>query len=721
MKAKCGILVKVLVALAFLCSLVPLAAAPAGAISTGSWGYPDISVINMPMTAGAPAQYTIGPFVVEPGTGNFYVGGTDTFTVTFPAGTTLPSTIGKNSVTVTDENSGGTGHPPVAPVVSGQSVTITIPALALGGGAFGNIADGDFVSIEFAVQAGILNPATVASDWTLTVSGIYSGETPGAEAAAVSGTYSTGGSYCVATTGNDITGDGSTVFPWQTIQHAVDQVSSGATIKVAQGTYAGDVSVLNKGVALLGGYSTDFSVRNSALYPTTVSGRFYLLKPTGSSVDGFVITGGISMEGGTANLPLVSNNNVRGVGIGCGIYAACRIEHNKIHGGGGVSTQNKPGSIIADNDIYSNSWGIAANNAAFIRGNNIRNNTGNGITAGESWIIGNRITGNSGLGISWFEGNAPDAHRAIIKNNVILSNGNWGIDMSWPLPQYVANNVVARNGGDPEPRGGGIAVAGNGGVLINNTVAYNQGWGICCYNGPTIVANNIVWGNSFQDLYESTAIYSDIGTGNTAGQGNIQVDPNFVDAAANDYHLQPTSPCIDAGDNAAVPSSLITDLEGNHRIADGNLDGIAVVDMGAYENIPATVIATVKLLDSSGNPLAGGVVKFYYGNNWHPFGTTDASGQVTNEIPRQKINFMMSYAGADMKKSQDVGSNPVVLFQTGKVHSVSGKCTQYYYAGCWKTFTQDMELLPISYKFRFSDGTPITAYTIVAGTVNHIH
>lgn len=58
------------------------------------------------------------------------------------------------------------------------------------------------------------------------------------------------------------------------------------------------------------------------------------------------------------------------------------------------------------------------------------------------------------------------------------------------------------------------------------------------------------------------------------GEGNISVDPQFV--ASNDFHLQATSPCINAGTNTA-PSIPSTDKDGNPRIVGG------VVDMGAYE------------------------------------------------------------------------------------------------------------------------------------------
>ena len=43
-------------------------------------------------------------------------------------------------------------------------------------------------------------------------------------------------------------------------------------------------------------------------------------------------------------------------------------------------------------------------------------------------------------------------------------------------------------------------------------------------------------------------------------------EPLFVDAAGGDYHLSPTSTCIDAGENAA-PALPLTDFEHQTRVA----------------------------------------------------------------------------------------------------------------------------------------------------------
>ncbi len=107
-----------------------------------------------------------------------------------------------------------------------------------------------------------------------------------------------------------------------------------------------------------------------------------------------------------------------------------------------------------------------------------------------------------------------------------------------------------------------------------------------------ILSNCVVWNNSPDQIFddmdsEATVGFSDV-QGGWPGTGNVDADPLFVDPDSDDLRLSPDSPCIDAGQNAAVPGSATTDLDGNPRFVDdlNTKDtglGQCPVDMGAYE------------------------------------------------------------------------------------------------------------------------------------------
>ncbi|MDO8802825.1 MAG: right-handed parallel beta-helix repeat-containing protein [Elusimicrobiota bacterium] len=134
----------------------------------------------------------------------------------------------------------------------------------------------------------------------------------------------------------------------------------------------------------------------------------------------------------------------------------------------------------------------------------------------------------------------------------------------------------------------GLKLEGNCGntKILNDTLAYNN-TGITISPACTGVSitNSILWNNN-DDLNDQSGTaqvtYSDVQESLLPGVGNMHADPLFM-GPPWDLRLSSGSPCIDAGVNttAGLPA---TDLNGSPRLHDGNSDGNAVVDMGAYES-----------------------------------------------------------------------------------------------------------------------------------------
>jgi PKD domain len=111
------------------------------------------------------------------------------------------------------------------------------------------------------------------------------------------------------------------------------------------------------------------------------------------------------------------------------------------------------------------------------------------------------------------------------------------------------------------------------------------GYGLTCYTASGTADMSVFYSSfnfddtlSGDDSLGNCASYTHNHNENQGGASPIA--PVFVNAAGGDYHLPYDSPLVDAGDPALSGGS---DLDGNPRVVDGNGDGSAISDIGAFE------------------------------------------------------------------------------------------------------------------------------------------
>jgi hypothetical protein len=336
-------------------------------------------------------------------------------------------------------------------------------------------------------------------------------------------------------------------------------------ITALPGTYNENVYVPGKDIVLRSASPADPGTVASTVIDGNQSGSVVTFAGAESShcmLSGFTIRNGRAMWGG----------GIRGNGSHATI-SNNRMVDNLAHGN---VLYASPGGTPGHGGAISRCDGTIENNTI---SNNEADMCGGALSQCDGVIRNNVISDNRAA----YYGGGLEHCAGMIENNFVVRNEthSYYVDI-WDIAQ-----------------GGGGGLYGCHGIIRSNTIVSNRvmvgGGGV---NGGGVywcgdATNCIIWGNTVGERPDQLTVvrtdsYCCIENWTGGGEGNISADPQFVDAANGDFHLLPTSPCIDAG---ARVEGLTQDFEGDPRPLDGTSeprgDG-SDYDIGADEYVPDT-------------------------------------------------------------------------------------------------------------------------------------
>jgi hypothetical protein len=429
--------------------------------------------------------------------------------------------------------------------------------------------------------------------------------------------------YFVSPDGDDAN-PGDQLHPWRTIQKAADTLVAGEMVLIQEGIYNERLRPRNSGTSeawivfagfpreevILDGDGLNMGENWGGVID--LSGRSYI-RVTGLRVQNSDSNG--ILADGASHIDIEKNYVYNTVSSGIGIWnsQAVRVESNEV--------------VLANNDGEQENITIAGTHGFNVRFNHVHDggpgtNGGEGIDAkdgsSDGNIYGNHVHHLKRLGIYV---DAWDKHTYNIEvfQNVVHDIEASGIVLASEMGGLLENvrlynNLVYNN------QTVGIEIATNGPAhrqpvqkvqIVNNTV-YGNGWqewggGILVDNKAAkaiLIRNNIASQNlSFQVAIERGApgqVTSDHNLidgyrnydGELLGDQDLQGDPLFIDPVNGDFQLQASSPAIDAASPDQAPPD---DMKDRPRPQDGNGDGVAGWDIGAYEVVASSSAGCIAL------------------------------------------------------------------------------------------------------------------------------
>ncbi len=244
---------------------------------------------------------------------------------------------------------------------------------------------------------------------------------------------------------------------------------------------------------------------------------------------------------------------------------------------------------------------VFKNNRSAVYGGGIHNRNGSNPTVTECTFI-NNLSGRGGGMHNWKS--SPMVNKCIFSSNAATDSryvvwGRGGGMSNFDSSPRVKNCLFSNNSaqgmypflsatGGMDNDGGAPVITNC--IFVGNSVADGVG-GMNNHGGSSpSVTNCILWNNSPSQISGSSPLVSFSSVqGGYPGEGNINLDPCFIEPGYwdgdiwvdGDYHLLPSSPCINAGDPNYIADPNETDLDGQPRIFLGR------VDIGADEFVPS--------------------------------------------------------------------------------------------------------------------------------------
>lgn len=331
------------------------------------------------------------------------------------------------------------------------------------------------------------------------------------------------------------------------IQEAIDVASDGDRIEIAPGTYAEVLVVSEKGLTIVG----TGGARETVVRPEQLGSVIWIYNTEARStvIEGLTLANGDAAFGG----------GVLAEGSGDVAIRKCVFDGNHASTGFG-------GAAIA-------CWG---GTAMTIESCVFTNNDERGDRQFYSGVI-------TLLGAS-----------AVIRNNVLRGNATRAINLYFAgEPTIVENNTMVGN------QVGVFVTSGqvHGGIAIRNNIVADNEVGIGTAEqfsyALAVFEYNLVFGNGTN--YQRSA-FDPTGT-----NGNLVAPPLFVDGESGDFRLEGGSPARDAGSSVDAPPD---DHDGAPRPVDADGDGVASIDIGAFEAQTAVAFDVVIRDDRTGDVLS---------------------------------------------------------------------------------------------------------------------